>query len=77
MKTQSAYEVVSVLVTKATTLQTYLGGTAGHQSLVDEHSDQTWYGVPEAVIDDLKQAIDLVVLCQNKVNTIVDPQTII
>lgn len=77
MTTQSAYDVVTVLIEKATTLQTYLGLTAAHQTLVNEHSDHTYYGVPEAVIDDLKQAIDLVVISQNKVGTIVNPQVII
>jgi len=76
MKTVNAYDVATVLVTKATALQSYLNN-ATYQGLVDDKSTQTWYGLPEGVIDDLYEAIDLVNIALNKIKTVTDPSATI
>jgi hypothetical protein len=76
MKTVNAYDVVTTLITKATALQSTLNDAA-NKVAVDEKSDHTWYGVPETVIEDLQEAIDLVNLAANKVNTVIAPNTVV
>ena len=63
-----AYSLSQILATKAEYLSTALAAGATATS-VDGLSQQTWYGVPEAIADDMNQAIDLINLITKKINT--------
>lgn len=83
MNALAAKGIVTVLKTKATELESYLAGTGiaangtvyNIVDMVDQASDQSYYGVPEAIVDDIKEATDLVVLSLNKIKLITDPKT--
>jgi len=61
----SAYDLALLLSVNAGNLATALASGATATS-IDGVSQQTWYGVPEAIGDDLNQAIDLVSLVTKK-----------
>jgi len=68
VKAADAYVLAQALTTKAAALSTALaaGATA---TAVDTLSYQTWYGIPEAISDDLNAAIDLINIITKKINT--------
>ncbi len=74
MKAVDAYNLATLLATKATALAALLDD-ATKQGHVDEHSAQSWFGLPDSALDDIKQAYDLVVLVSNKLNTALTDRT--
>jgi len=64
----SVYELALTLSENAGNLATALASGATASS-VDGASEHTWYGIPEAIGDDLNQAIDLVTLATKKINS--------
>ena len=75
------YDIATVLVAKASTLQTLLsdsaiwtlGGATGlNRTELDLHSSQSGYGINDVVSDDLQEAIDLVKIATDKINTVLD-----
>lgn len=72
MTATSIIEILGVVSAKITDITNHL--TEANKGLVDQHSDHTYYGVPEAVNDDLFQAIDLLVLSLNKIKTITNTE---
>lgn len=59
---------LAVLTAKISDLSTLL--SAGNEAELDLKSDHTFYGVPEAVIDDINQAIDLIIGAYKKCETV-------
>ncbi len=76
MTTADAYDVATILHDKTATLQSTLN-TSGYKTEIDAVSAQTYYGVPDALIDNLKQAIDLVILSMNIANMVIAPTTLV
>lgn len=64
-----AHVLATNLGTSVTALIAKLAN-AGNQGKVDDASDHTWYGIPEAIGDDLNQAIDLIALINLKLDTV-------
>lgn len=73
MKTADVKTLTDILVTKAGALSTYVNN-ATIAAEVDEKSAHTWYGMTDAVIDDINQALGLVNVALNKIKTITDNQ---
>ena len=74
MTTSDAYTMASTLYTNVNTLKTLLN-TAANQTEIDDVSQQSWYGLPDAIGDDLTQAIGLIALITAKCNTVISPTT--
>ena len=68
IKTTSLVDFVSTLSANASALSTIVSAAA-NQKKVDLVSGQTFYGLPEAVVTDLEQANDLILLTIQKLKT--------
>ncbi len=68
IKTTSLVDFVSTLSANASALSTIVSN-ATNQKKVDLVSGQTFYGLPEAVVTDLEQANDLILLTIQKLKT--------
>ena len=71
MTAASLDALLTTLGVKISDLQSYL--SADGEAELDLHSDHTYYGVVEAIADDIREANDLVTLSLNKVKTVVSP----
>lgn len=69
IKTTSLVDLVSTLSTNASALSTIVLN-ATNQKKVDVVSGQTFYGLPEAIVTDLEQANDLILLTVQKLKTV-------
>jgi len=78
MSASDAYGIATVLVTKATALQSSLdpttiftgpvvGSTGLNASELDKNSGTTQYGVDDEIISEIRKAIDLVTLAENRI----------
>ena len=64
--TADAVALANTLATNAGNFATAMNAVA---TATDGKSAQSWYGLPEAIADDLHQAIDLVALATLKLNS--------
>jgi len=69
MNASSINDLLLTLETKISELQEFL--TAKGDAEIDLHSNQTFYGLTSAVIDDLNEAKDLVIGAIMKIQTVV------
>ena len=74
MKALTTYNLAVKLGTNVTAMIALIDD-ATKQGTVDLHSDQSWYGLPDGVAEDIKQAYELVTLASNKLNTVLTART--
>lgn len=71
MKATSINDLLITIESKIDILQQFF--TSKGDAEIDLHSDHTYYGLVEAIIDDLQEAKDLITISANKVMTVVSP----
>lgn len=74
MKALETYGLIVKLATQATAMAALIDD-ATKRAEIDLHSDQSWYGIPEGVSEDVKQAYELIILASNKLNTVLTDKT--
>ena len=65
----SVYTKLDVLISKAQSLQSTLGATGGdgHNADLEARSAHTYYGLPEALGEDIEKSISAIMVAEQKV----------